>query len=223
MGLFGNVEIKIPLKEHFDENFPVFAPPKNKYICIMCGGIQNYKAIKKEVMQGIVNYYRNKFKFVQIGSLKDPLLDNVDDYRGCDLSNSIILLKNALFLITGTGGLTHLAAAAKCKAFVLQTGGEPSGIVRYIAHRYITAVDNCGICARNLRDPQHQPCFYQYKCIRNLTSERAISSLETLLPYFLESSFFPHETLIATSNPALGLEDYFSQEKTLDCPSQYFI
>lgn len=225
MGLDGDVQIRIPIRK----DYPTSGNSsflqnliKSRYVCIMTGGVQNYKAVKVDVMQGIVNAYKEKFKFIQLGSKKDLVLSDVVDCRGTSLVDSISLLQNAQFLITATGGLTHLAAVSQCKAFVLQTGGEPLQIGFYLANRYVTAVDNCGICARNWRDPQHQPCFYHYKCIRNLTSERAVKALENELSYLMSSGEYGFEVLKASSEPANGLEDYFSHEKTLKFEGGFF-
>ena len=191
------------------------------YVCIMTGGMQNYKAVNKTVMQTIVDKYKT-FKFVQIGSQRDALLENVIDFRGCNLLDSLSLLQSAQFLVTGTGGLTHLARCVGCKAFVLQTLGEPLEIAYYNTHRYVSSFDECDICKNNLRDPQHQPCYYGYKCIRNLSTSLVLQSLEENLDYLLSPRSFEDQFEQAISDPAEGLEDYYAQTKLLNYEGQYF-
>lgn len=220
LGLYGNVKIEIPL---IDVSSKLEIETPLDYVCIMTGGLQNYKAILPSLSQQIIDNYKSKFKFVQIGTLRDAKLENVIDLRGTSLIETINILKKARFLITGTGGLVHLAAACNCKAFVLQTGGEPQILTEYSLHKYVQAVDSCGLCAKNLRDPQHQPCFSYYKCIRNLNFTTVNEELKKQLEYLLSDDIPEPLIQVADSGKkANGLEDYMHQRKTFDNPSQYF-
>lgn len=216
MGLSGNIRIEMPLKSKIVQDSNDFIEKIGLgHICIMTGGMQKYKAVSAEIMQGIVDHLKKDFKFVQIGSKNDESLFDVVDCRGSSLLNSIRLLKNSCFLIAATGGLVHLGAAAHCKTFVLQTTGEPLSLTYYPANRYVSAIDSCNICARNWRDPQHQPCFYEYKCINNLTIDRVLEVLMSEIPYLIKSDEYPVQELKAFPDAATGLEDYYDFEKTL--------
>ena len=107
MGFNGEVEIS------FNMDYSSFKSPVNveEYICIMTGGVMNYKAVPSHIMQSIVNNFGTVFKFVQIGSSTDVPLLNVIDMRGTNLEVSCGIIRGSRFIITATGGLTHLAAA----------------------------------------------------------------------------------------------------------------
>ena len=213
------VEINIPAK--LTDKILIPQVP-DEYICIMTGGIQNYKAIPTTVMQTIVDYFKSRYHFVQVGSKKDTLLNHVIDARNSDLLQSLNILHNSLFLITGTGGLTHLSNVANCKALVLQTGGEPRNLTDYSNHKFIKALDACDLCSKNLRDPQHQPCYNNYKCIRNLTAQQIIAAILENLSFLTSKDYLAPKKEWAIPHPANGIEDYLHQEKTLDNPGQYF-
>lgn len=216
MGLSGSIRIEMPLKSNIPHcSGDLLEKVGSGYICIMTGGLQRYKAVRAEIMQGVVDSLKKDFKFVQVGSKNDELLFDVTDCRGTSILDSIQLLQKSCFLISATGGLVHLAAAAHCKTFVLQTTGEPLSIGYYPANRYVMAIDACNICARNWRDPQHQPCFYGYKCINNLTIDRVLEMLMSELPYLIQSDAYPVNVLNAIPDIASGLEDYYNYEKTL--------
>jgi len=192
------------------------------YVCIMTGGLQNYKAVSALVMQGLIDQFKNRFTFVQIGAKKDARLRDVIDRTGVAIADAATILKKARFLITGTSGLMHLARSVACKAFVLQTHGEPLSVALYNLHRYVSAIDGCGLCSRGLRDPQHQLCFHGYKCIRNLNAELAVEALEENLDYLLSDELPEPQFETAVADPAKGLEDFFEQQNTIHNPSQYF-
>ncbi|MCG5030378.1 hypothetical protein MAF45_02795 [Mesosutterella sp. OilRF-GAM-744-9] len=216
MGLSGEIEIKIPL----DFGFPI----KNKedqYICIMTGGLQNYKAIPCEIMQPIIDYFSDKVSFVQLGGKKDRLLKSVKDCRGLDILDSLRLLKNSLFFIGGVGGLIHLAKAANCNSLVLQSTGEPISCTFYKNNILVKAIDYCDLCAKNLRDPQHQPCFYNYKCVRNIKSSDIIKAIKNNFDKLSTRSNII-QTEIAESNPANKLEDFLHSKATLWCDQAFY-
>lgn len=215
MGISGDVEIEIPLQ------LPQYTTVTDHDVCIMTGGMQKYKAVAPAVMQKVVNHFRRQFRFVQLGGRHDVLLNGVEDKRGCDLIHSLQILQRTKFLITGVGGLSHLARAAGTKAVILQTNGEPMSCCNYSGNIVVRPVGACGLCGDNLRDPQHQPCFYGYQCVRDITSERVIRAIEF---HFEElcSRDRPMQVEYAEADPVNGLEDFYLSKKTLWCDSAFY-
>lgn len=216
IGITGKVKIDIPLDL---SKIPCDFDGKS-YICIMTGGLQNYKRIKTEVSQGIIDGLSNRYTFVQLGSQHDALLKNVIDKRGVSLSQALGLLRNALFFIGGVGGLVHLAKAANCKSVVLQTTGEPAHLTFYEGNVLVNPVDYCDICARNLRDPQHQQCFYGYKCSSNFDAKQILNIIDENLNS-LSTRSLNEQWDIASQDKANGLEDYYPISKVLWCESAF--
>lgn len=212
MGISGEVQIEIPLE--INEDNEKIAQLSN-YVCVMCGGLQHYKFVYPATMQAIVNYLKQSFQVVQLGSQHDMPLDGVLDYRNCSLTQAFLLLKKAKFYVGAVGGLIHLARAAQCKTVVLQSTGEPECLTKYQGNIQVKPIDICNLCARNLLDPQHQRCPFEYRCIRNITSERVISEISKNLDFLISENPIKKQLEMAVSDRALGLEDYFHTKKTL--------
>ena len=215
IGLSGEVEIKIPLGLQGGEN------SKDDVICLMVGGLQKYKAIDPKIIQFLVDKLKKDFQIVQLGSASDPLLRDVQDMRGKPILEAYRLLQKAKFFIGGVGGLVHLAKAANCRSFILQTTAEPLSLTYYSGNKYIFPIDYCDICAKNYRDPQHQPCFYNYKCSTSFEGGRV---LDLILKEMEEnpSSLIIQQFDQAIADPAVGMQDFYHSHKTLSCLSAYY-
>ena len=217
MGYSGEVELAIPIEVPDS----LGNPPKS-YVCIMCGGLQNYKSLPLPLMQEVVDELKNIFQIVQIGSPNDPLLDGVMDFRGGSLIRAYGLLRSARFFIGNVGGLMHLAKAANCRTLVLGTKGEPESMSKYSTNIYIYATDYCDRCSLNLRDPQHQRCFFGYKCIRNITATQVLKAIAEHIDFLISREDCPDFCEIAMADPAIGLEDFDHSTKTLWCESAFY-
>lgn len=206
MGLDGEIDISIPLSIGQTATLSTINTP---YICVMCGGIQKYKSVKPEVMQRVSDFLSSKVLVVQLGSKVDPPLKNVIDKKNCTLIEAYNLLKGALFFVGAVGGLIHLARAANCKSVVLQTTGEPECLTKYKGNILVKPIDICDLCAKNIIDPQHQECFFGYKCINNITSEMIIQAIEENWTYLISETKKISKYEISYADKAEGLEDYY--------------
>ena len=217
IGISGNVEIDIPLmrgeKQSQIEN-------SNKVVCVMCGGKQRYKAISPEIMQKVVDYLQEGYTVCQLGARHDHLLKGAKDYRGRSLKEAISILRSSQLLVTGVGGLLHLSRAAGCRCLVLQTTGEPEVLTHYNGNESVYPVDRCELCARNLRDPQHQPCFFNYKCVNMIKPSQVIDKLKVMLA--IDSAGKWPQLEYAEADPADGVEDLNKGLSLLNCVSAYY-
>ena len=214
LGLSDEIQIEIPLST------PVVRKQSRK-ICVMTGGKQKYKALNPVVMQYLVDHLKGSFDFVQLGSASDPRLDGVEDLRGKKISVAFSQLQEASCFVGMVGGLVHLAKAANCNSCVLQSTGEPLVLTYYNNNRYLFPIDYCDLCARNLRDPQHQPCFYGYKCSNSFTGQQLLSFFEANLDLLL-STCSGKQVEKAIAEPVVGLEDFYDSRKTLSCVTAYY-
>ena len=209
LGLSGQISISIPLTVKGEKPF------SHEYVCVMCGGMQKYKEISPTLMNDVVDWLLSKnVKVVQLGSKRDLKLNGVIDARGGSLGNALLILKHANFFVGGTGGLVHMARSVNCNSLVLQTRGEPVSMSFYVNNKYIYPVDACRICEKNLRDPQHQRCYYEYKCVSGFSLNQVIRNIEESWDELLLRRDWDQKE-IAVSDPASGLEDLECTKFTL--------
>ncbi len=226
MGLCGYFDIAYP-KMSFsdDEALPDVLQSQSGYVCIMTGGLLNYKYVDTSVYQSIVDRYKSQYTFVQIGSAEDNTLKNVVDCRGTDILGSITVLKHASGFIGVTGGLVHLTAAIGIKSFILQTGGEPLSLTFYPLHTYFL-INGCIECALSKRDPQHERCPFGYKCIKDIKQEQMFKKLDVYMSAVNKSSPLTSNLSIkclCNGKLAHGLDDYFKQRKVINADRSVFV
>jgi hypothetical protein len=108
--------------------------------------------------QEVVDYFRGKIQFVQVGSYGDhhPRLENVLDLRGqTDLRQLIRLIYHAQGVLCGVTSLMHLAAAIESKpgapehrpCVVVAGGREPPHWEAYPFHQFIHTVGALKCCS----------------------------------------------------------------------------
>lgn len=224
MGFGGKVEIDFPPVRNLNPtNNPRLREALetcDEVVCIMCGGLQKYKSIAPCLSQKIVELLEKKYVVVQLGSHHDYKLKKTLDLRGIALEDAACILQKAKFFIGAVGGLTHLARSVRCPSLVLQSTAEPLNLTFYNGNRYLSPIDYCDLCSKNFRDPQHMPCYFNYKCIRNIT----ISQIHEELSKIETEGFYPLGPQIefAHPDPASGLEDYFRILNTKSYSEAYF-
>lgn len=209
MGLDGVADMSIP----FDQEI-IDVPDKTDYFCVMCGGLQKYKQIASEQMQAIVDYLSKFHTVIQLGASKDPLLNNVVDYRNCDLLKAWNLLHGSRFFVGGVGGLMHMARFAGTRSVIFQTSAEPDKHSYYKGNYQVRAMDQCHLCENNISDPQHYPCYFKYKCIRNVKASEVIKVIEANYDELCLKPV-PEHLINISSDPANGIEDFDNAMKTL--------
>ncbi|TWR25189.1 glycosyltransferase family 9 protein [Mucilaginibacter pallidiroseus] len=100
-----------------------------------------------ERFQSLVSQLKNKYDFVQLGTLNDPPLSNVLDLRGkTTLRESASILKSSILLISYAGFLMHLARAVDCRAVIIYGGRESPEQTGYKNFRNIYSDIPCSPC-----------------------------------------------------------------------------
>lgn len=220
MGLNGSIKIDFPSFLDMRLSPEIKLKTSREIVCIMCGGLQKYKSISPDLAQNLVDFLNQKYEVIQLGSFHDPELKNAIDLRGVPLEDAACVLKQSKFFIGGVGGLIHLARSVGCPSLVLQSTAEPLHLTFYKGNRYVLPVDYCDLCARNLRDPQHMPCYFGYKCVRNISFSQVKKELEKIE----KDNFHRLSPQIeeAHSDPVIGLEDYWKILNTKTYSEAYF-
>jgi ADP-heptose:LPS heptosyltransferase len=78
-----------------------------------------------ERFQDVVNGFKSRFQFVQLGSASDPALDGVTDLRGqTGIRETAAVLANCRLFLGNVGFLMHLARAVECPSVILFGGRE---------------------------------------------------------------------------------------------------
>lgn len=113
----------------------------------------NDKKINKEWypyrFQQIIDKYKNKYQFIQIGTLFDDKLDNVIDFRGkTSLRQSAAILKNSMLFIGLEGFLMHLARAVDTRSVIILGGRSRPRDTGYICNENIYTPLPCAPCWR---------------------------------------------------------------------------
>ncbi|MCL1786064.1 MAG: hypothetical protein FWG39_02855 [Alphaproteobacteria bacterium] len=116
MGLSGRADLSLYMQIP-DGDFDV--PADKPYITIMAGG-KARKAVPNRILQSVVDKYKNKYNFVQVGMYEDPLLSDVIDMRGrLSLGRGVpaVIGKSVLF-VGAEGTLMHVAAATQTRSVI---------------------------------------------------------------------------------------------------------
>jgi ADP-heptose:LPS heptosyltransferase len=117
-----------------------------------------------ERFQQVVNRLKGKFNFVQIGSVKDPALDDVIDLRGkTSLRQCAAILSQSLVFIGLVGAQMHLARAVDCRSVIIYGGRELPSQSGYIANENLVGITPCSPCWR------HNSCDLDKECMRKIT------------------------------------------------------
>ena len=149
-----------------------------KQICIQSEGRSalmqmNIKEWYPDRFQEIVNYFSNRYQFIQIGSVTDYPLQNVLDKRGkTSFRESAALLKNSLLFIGLEGFIMHLAASVNCKSVIIFGGRSLPDLVGYSQNINIYTKTECSPCWGV------NSCDYNKKCMDQITAESVISEIE---------------------------------------------
>lgn len=135
-----------------------------KYWIICLGGGKKDATTKwyiPEYTQQIVDHFRGRLQFVQIGVKDDPWhwhpdLTGVIDLRGTtDLRQLIRLVHSSMGVLCGITGVMHLAAAVPTPSWqwrprpcvVVAGGREPRAWYGYTTHRILESVGTLPCCA----------------------------------------------------------------------------
>lgn len=151
----------IHITEDEKEAVPVTEEP---YWIIICGGKTDFttKWWNPSHAQAVVDHYKGKFKFVQVGDKRVPNkypehvhfpLNNVIDMIGkTSIRELIKLIYNAQGVICPVTFSMHLAAAIKCdngsspRCVVVAGGREPPHWEAYAGHRFLDTIGKFDCC-----------------------------------------------------------------------------
>jgi ADP-heptose:LPS heptosyltransferase len=153
----------------------------DKFLTVCPVGKMKHSANRKEWgfenFQKIVNTF-NSFKFVQIGSSQNPLLENVIDRRGLKIRNSASVLKSSLFFIGLEGGLMHLAKSVDTPSMIIYGGAINPLVSAYDENINISNKTDCSPCFTS--EKPLSPCDTM-KCMKDITMDRVAQKLQIKL------------------------------------------
>jgi hypothetical protein len=128
-----------------------------------------------ESYQAVVTTLINRYKFIQVGSIADPLLDGVVDMRGkLKIRETAAVLKNASLYIGQVGFLMHLAKAVNCLSVIIYGGREKPWQSGYSCNNNLFVDLECSPC-------WSYSCHIDRECMKQITPEKVIAAVESLL------------------------------------------
>ena len=211
MGISGTVNIAP--KIHLSDEEKQIGKISDKQICIISQGLQKYKTWPLDKTCKLVEKNHKQYDFIQLGLTSDPPLPHVLDMRGkLTLSEVASYLYNSKLFVGPQGGLMHLARAVNCHSVIIASAGEPVNCSLYQGNIFVTPKTSCSLCSRNLRDPQHQPCFFNYSCIKNIQEEDVSSALNAFMQNGQYSLPFPKQEETAHASEEIGLRAWNLQK-----------
>jgi len=129
-----------------------------------------------ERFQAVVNRLRGEFEFVQIGSARDPLLENTRDLRGkTSLRESAAILSQARLFVGLEGFPMHLARAVDCPAVIIFGGRTEPWLFGYGANINLYSAVPCAPCL------QWNLCDFGRVCHEMITVDDVISGIRRQL------------------------------------------
>ncbi|MCP5060909.1 MAG: glycosyltransferase family 9 protein [Ignavibacteriae bacterium] len=136
-----------------------------EYFAITPCGKQKFSANRKEwgldKFQELVNEImaKSNYKFIQIGTMGEKLLNGVIDKRGIAIRESTSVIKNSVAFIGLEGGLMHLAKAVNKNSVIIYGGFINPKVSEYNNNLNIVNLIECS------------PCF---------TSEKSLTNCDTM-------------------------------------------
>jgi ADP-heptose:LPS heptosyltransferase len=129
-----------------------------------------------ERFQEVVDHFRNRVQFVQLGSAIDPLLEGVTDLRGkTRIRESAAVLANARVFVGNVGFLMHLARAVECPSAIIFGGREAPWQSGYGCNVNLYSAEPCAPCWL------WNKCDYERVCMDKISSDDVIQAIEQLL------------------------------------------
>ena len=212
MGLSGPVDIQPHLL--LTEEEKSFGRFYKNQIAVMTGGMMRYKAWDFEKMQEVVESLGGRYHFVQIGAPSDRRLRGVKvlTHKKLSLRQTASVLYNSRCFVGSIGGLMHLAKAVGCPSVITYSSAEPLNYDSYPENISVYAPGSCNDCAHNLHDPQHEPCPYNYSCIRDIKTDAVVKAIEAMMAR--QTRNVPPNIVSITPTPMMGLENFIADAKT---------
>lgn len=100
------------------------------------------------------------YELVQLGTLHDPAVPGVLDLRGrTTLAEAASWIDSAALFLGLESGLTHVAAATRVRAVIIQGGRTAPSLTGYPWHVHLTRTPACAGCALNSGCPHDRVCL----------------------------------------------------------------
>lgn len=120
-----------------------------RYVAVCPAGKTAFSSNRRE--WGLANFQElrdmlGQYRFVQIGLMRDPLLDNVSDARGLSVRESAAILHNAWFFIGLEGGFMHVARAVGTRSVIIFGGYILPEMSGYEENINISSEVDCSPC-----------------------------------------------------------------------------
>ncbi|MBO8130493.1 MAG: glycosyltransferase family 9 protein [Candidatus Marinimicrobia bacterium] len=147
-------------------------------------GWSPYKEWEIDLWQKVVDYFKGRVLFIQLGSSGQPVLKNVLSFVGIlsvRLSASMTYVSD--FHVGVDSFPNHVAAAFNKPAVVLFGSTSPVGF-GYNSAINIWKGYECSPCYREYNKKSlhpKPPCPYGKKCMRDISLDEVINSIETIL------------------------------------------
>jgi len=125
-----------------------------------------------ERFQEVVSRLGKKFKFIQIGSESDPLLEGAMDLRGkATIRQTAALLGNCRMFCGNVGFLMHLARAVECPSVIVYGGREAPWQSGYSCNVNLYSETPCAPCWL------WNTCDYDRLCMKNITVDDVVGAI----------------------------------------------
>ena len=155
-------------------------------IVIHCVGTHSYEGVMKNKLWGEDNFQKLVFmikknldpsiSIIQLGTLKDPLLQGTVDLRGkTTLRESAGILSQAICFIGTVGLLMHMARAVDCRSVIIYGGREHACQSGYPCNENLESHIDCSPCWL------WNDCDYENKCMNMITVQDAFEAIKRVL------------------------------------------
>ena len=126
--------------------------------------------------QQVVDAHKGKYKFVQLGSANDPLLQDVVDLRGkTSLRETAAVLENCRLYIGNVGFLMHMARAVERPSVIVYGGREAPWQSGYSCNLNLYSAVPCAPCWL------WNKCDHNRMCMEKITAGDVIQAVEQVL------------------------------------------
>jgi ADP-heptose:LPS heptosyltransferase len=162
---------------------------QEKYVCVQCTSPDSSTPMKNKCwsadrMQNVIQELGKSYEIVQLGTDKEPLLNNVLDGRSLTIKESANLLAHAEFFIGQVGFLMHLARAVETRSVIIYGGREKAWQSGYPCNENIETNPECSPCWQNNRCDFGRTCMEEIEAVDVIN---AIHRLENRIPHPLET------------------------------------
>jgi hypothetical protein len=164
--------------------------PEKEYICIQSTNTYSStpmlnKQWDEDSMIDVINFLKDGYELVQLGTLEEPRLPNTIDQRNICISDTAKLLAHAKFFIGQVGFLMHLARAVDTRSVIIYGGREKAWQSGYPCNENIESHPECSPCWQMNR------CDFNRKCMDKIEAQdvlSAVNRLEKRIPTNMETA-----------------------------------